>query len=115
MLSYTIKRVFVMRSPVDFRKGAASLTALAYKHGLDPYKGDCLISLARHLHSVKVLCGDEIGVWLLERRYEGGRLLSPWQFLANPSLTEITVAQLTMLLEGTNFEVKKFVKPFKEI
>jgi hypothetical protein len=73
MIESTIKRVFVVRVPVDFRKGPSSLTALAYKFNLDPYKGDCLICLGRRCHAVKILCGNKIGVWLLDRRFEGGR------------------------------------------
>ena len=113
MLSHTIKRVFITRVPIDFRKGAGSLTAIAYQHNLDPYEGDCLIVLPRHLHSVKILCGNHIGVWLLERRFEGGRLSCPWEFLKDPSLTSISVAQLSMLLNGENFIMRKVVRPFK--
>ena len=113
MLAYTIKTVAIMRVPVDFRKGPFSLLALTYRHQLDPYEGDCVIFLPRHMTAVKILCGDHYGLWLLERRFEGGRLVTPWKFLQDESVTTITVAELTMILSGQAFETKKRVKPFR--
>jgi IS66 Orf2 like protein len=114
MLEHTIKRVFVVRFAVDFRKGPSSLTALMYKLNLNPYKGDCAICLNRRGAAVKILCGDALGVWLLERRYEGGRLQSPWAFLAELTTTEITVAQLSMILEGCSFMITRTARPFRQ-
>ena len=113
MLQHTIKRIFIIRTPIDFRKGASSLTAIMYSYSLDPYNGDCLVCINRSRTSVKILCGNAVGVWLLERRFEGGRLSSPWEFLYEPTMTEVTVSQIAMLLDGHNFTVKKTVKPFK--
>jgi hypothetical protein len=114
MLDYTITSVAIMRIPTDFRKGPFSLLALAYRHNLNPYKGDCVVFMPKHLRAIKVLCGDRFGLWLLERRFEGGRIVSPWAFLLNESITSITVAELGMLLSGQNFESKKRVNPFHE-
>ena len=113
MLEHTIKRVFVLRFQVDLRKGAGSLTALMYKLNLNPYHGDCAVCLNRRGVAVKILCGDALGVWLLERRYEGGRLQSPWAFLADPTTIEITVPQLSMILEGSSFAITHTARPYR--
>jgi len=114
MLEYTIKTVAIVRTPTDFRKGPFSLLALSYRYNLKPHNGDCVVFMPKHLRAIKVLCGDRYGIWLLERRFEGGKIASPWSFLLSETSTTITVAELGMLLSGQNFESKRRVIPFHE-
>jgi len=54
---------------------------------------------------LRALVGDDIGLFLVSRRFEGGRLRKTFAFLDDPSTTEISTAELSLLFEGASFTV----------
>jgi hypothetical protein len=81
---------------------------------LDPYEGDCVVFLHRSRRMLKVISGDEFGVWVLLRRFEGGAMRELFPFLDNPCFVSASQAELAMLLEGATFEVTSKIKPWKK-
>ncbi len=114
MLSHTIREVYVAQYAVDFRKGAAGLLAEAMALELDSYSGECLVFIHRSRRKIRVLCGDELGIWLLERRFDEGKLEAKFEFMRDPCITSISVAELNMLLEGNAFIVSKRAKKWRK-
>jgi hypothetical protein len=62
---------------------------------VDPYDGDCVMFVKR----------DQTRLHLICRRFEGGRLRDIPSFARDPHATEISTAELSLLLEGASFTV----------
>ena len=108
-----IKEVFIAQHAIDFRKGADALIGECYAMELNPYEGDCVVFVHKARRAVKVIGGNAHGVWVLLRRFEGGRLGEMFPFLEDRSFVSATVGELTMLLEGAICEVKSKAAPWK--
>lgn len=107
MLPVTIRRVFLAQHRVDFRKGPDGLLGEAYLLGADPYSGDCVLFVKRDHTQLRALIGDPIGVYLVTRRFEGGRVRVLERFAERPSGAVISAGELSLLLEGARFTVHK--------
>ena len=107
MLPVTPRRVFLAQHKVDFRKGPDGLLGEAYLLGADPYQGDCVLFVKRDHTQLRALLGDEIGLYLVTRRFEGGRLRVLESFAERPSGATISTGELSLLLEGAKFTVHK--------
>jgi hypothetical protein len=107
MLPVTIRRVFMAQHRVDFRKQHNGLLAEAHRIGADPYDGDCVLFVKKDHTQLRVLVGDGVGLYLVSRRFEGGRLRSLLSFAEEPAAAAITTAELSLLLEGATFTVHK--------
>ena len=107
MLPVKVQRVFLAQHRVDFRKGIDGLLGEAYRLGADPYNGDCILFVKRDHTQLRALVGDGIGLYLVTRRFEGGRLRVLESFTERPSGTTITTGELSLLLEGARFTVHK--------
>lgn len=107
MLPVTPRRVFLAQHKVDFRKGPDGLLGEAYLLGADPYQGDCVLFVKRDQTQLRALLGDEIGLYLVTRRFEGGRLRVLESFAERPSGAAISTGELSLLLEGAKFTVHK--------
>jgi hypothetical protein len=107
MLPVTIRRVFMAQHRVDFRKQHNGLLAEAYLLGADPYDGDCVLFVKKDHTQLRALVGDGVGLYLVSRRFEGGRLRSLLSFSEQPTAASITTAELSLLLEGATFTVHK--------
>jgi transposase len=71
-------RILLATRPVDFRKGAHSLAALAAEAlGADPFSGAVLVFRSRRADRVKVLVWDGSGLVLVWKRLEGGAFRWP--------------------------------------
>ena len=114
MWATRIREIFIAQHCVDFRKGADGLLAECYQMELDPYQGDCVVFLHRSRRMLKVIGGDEFGVWVLLRRFEGGAMSELFPFLDNACFVSASQAELAMLLEGATFEVTSKIKPWKK-
>lgn len=57
---------------VDFRKQWNGLLGEAERLGFDPYAGDLVVFVKRDRRQLRALCGDEKGLYLFSRRFEGG-------------------------------------------
>lgn len=105
MLSVKIRRVFLARHRLDFRKRFDGLLTEARQLGADPYDGDCVLFVKRDHTQLRAIVGDCVGLYLVCRRFEGGRLRDVAAFVRDPHTTEISTAELSLLLEGANFTV----------
>jgi hypothetical protein len=114
MLPVTIRRVFLAQHRVDFRRRHDGLLAEAYALGADPYAGDCVLFIKRDRTQVRALVGDTIGLYLVSRRFEGGRLRKLFDFAADPSATQISTAELSLLFEGATFTVHTRARAWRD-
>jgi hypothetical protein len=105
MLSVKIRRVFLAHQSVDFRRRFDGLLAQARQLGADPYDGDCVLFIKRDHTQLRAIVGDCVGLYLVCRRFEGGRLRNIASFVRDPHATEISTAELALLLEGARFTV----------
>ena len=65
-------RVLLAARPVDFRKGAHSLAALAAEVlGADPFSGAVLVFRSRRADRIKILVWDGSGLVLVWKQLEG--------------------------------------------
>lgn len=113
MLPVTVRRVFLAQHRVDFRKGPDGLLGEAYLMGADPYSGDCVLFVKRDHTQLRALVGDVIGVYLVMRRFEGGRVRVLESFAERPSGAVITTGELSLLLEGARFTIYKRAKAWQ--
>lgn len=105
MLSVKVRRVFMARHRVDFRKRFDGLVAEAFQLGADPYDGDCVLFVKRDRTQLRAVIGDGVGLYLICRRFEGGRLRDLAAFAEQRCAAEISTAELALLLEGASFTV----------
>lgn len=99
-------RVFLCRDVVDFRKAHDGLCAIVRERfGDDPFSGDVFAFVNRAKDRIKLLVWDRNGFWLLYKRLERGSF--PFAVVGESVRVEIERAQLTMLLEGIEWNHAK--------
>lgn len=113
MLPVTVRRVLLAEHRVDFRKRFDGLLAEAYRLGAQPYDGDCVVFLKRDRTQLRALVGDDFGLYLVCRRFDGGRLRLLLQFAEEPSAKTVSTGELSLLLEGSSFTVHKRAKAWR--
>lgn len=113
MLPVTVRRVLLAQHRVDFRKRFDGLLAEAYRIGADPYDGDCIVFIKKDHTQIRALVGDGYGLYLVCRRFEGGRLRAVLKFAEEPSTKAISTGELSLLLEGSSFTVHKTAKEWR--
>ena len=113
MLSVKIRRVFLARHRVDFRRRFDGLLSDAFSLGADPYGGDCVLFIKKDHTQLRAIVGDSVGLYLVCRRFEGGRLRKLAAFAEDPSASEISAAELSLLLEGANFTVHERARAWR--
>jgi hypothetical protein len=114
VLSVKVRRVFLARHRVDFRKRYDGLLAEALRLGADPYDGDCVLFVKRDHTQLRAVVGDGVGLYLICRRFEGGRLRNLAAFTPQPGAAEISTAELSLLLEGASFTVHQRAPAWRE-
>lgn len=105
-------RVLIAAKPVDFRKGAQGLAALA-KAALaeDPFSGAILVFRAKRADRVKILVWDGSGLVLVWKRLEKGAF--KWPPIMD-GVMRLSAAQLAALIEGldwTRVHVREIARP----
>ena len=71
-------RILLASQPVDFRKGAHSLAALAAEVlSEDPFSGVVLVFRSKRADRVKILTWDDSGLVLVWKQLEGGAFRWP--------------------------------------
>lgn len=113
MMPVKIRRVILAQHRVDFRKGPDGLLGESYLLGADPYSGDCVVFVKRDHTQLRALMGDEIGLYLVTRRFEGGRLSVLQTFEERPIGAPISTGELSLLLEGARFTVHKRARSWR--
>ena len=95
-------RVLVATKPVDFRRGAESLAALAKTMGHDiAVPGTVVVFRAKRADRVKLIYWDGTGVCLFAKRLEDGKFCWP---NVQDGVIRLTAAQLSALLEGLDWK-----------
>jgi len=94
-------RILVATQPIDFRKGANGLAAIA-QHVLreDPFSGTVIVFRARRGDRVKLLVWDGTGLVLVWKRLERGTFR--WPAVSDGTI-RLSATQLAMLLEGLDW------------
>lgn len=101
------RRFLVAQYSVDFRKGHAGLLGEARRLGFEPYAGDLIAFVSRDRTKVKALFGDDSGLTLIYKMFSKGTLKTQIRFLQNPSVHDVTYAEIVMLLQGSSYTVHK--------
>jgi len=94
-------RVFVARGATDMRKSFDTLAALVIDvidH--DPQSGHLFFFMNRRRDRVKILWWDRSGYCLLAKRLEHGRFRVFDRADGNAGSFEVTVSELSLMLEG---------------
>ena len=99
---------YVATQPVDFRKshdGLAAIVRTVLKR--DPYSGEIFVFFNKRRDRIKILVWDE-GLWMHYKRLERGRFEDvPHRSSRSASHEALSMAQLTMLLEGFDLKFAK--------
>jgi transposase len=99
-------RIYLCRTPVDFRKAHDGLCALVRDQFRDdPFSGDVFVFHNGAKDRVKLLVWDRNGFWLLYKRLEKGTF--PFGIGGEGARVEIDRAQLAMLLDGIEWKSAK--------
>src|SRR5436309_8790694 len=113
MLPVRVRRVLLAEYRVDFRKHHDGLLAEAYRLGAQPYDGDCVVFVKKDRTQIRALIGDSFGLYLVSRRFEGGRLSLFLKFAEQPEAKIVSTGELSLLLEGSSFTVHKRAKAWR--
>ena len=94
-------RILLATRPVDFRKGAHSLAALAADVlGADPFSGAVLVFRSRRADRVKVLVWDGSGLVLVWKQLEGGAFR--WPPVVD-GVVRLTAVEFAALFDGIDW------------
>lgn len=94
-------RVLVATRPIDFRKGADSLAALAREAlGHDPFSGAVLVFRAKRADRVKIVAWDGTGLVMFWKALDEGKF--KWPPISD-GVMRLSSAQLSALVEGLDW------------
>ena len=101
-------RVLLATRPVDFRKGAHGLAALAAEVlGEDPFSGVVIVFRSKRADRVKILVWDTSGLMLVWKQLEGGAFRWPPIVDGVMRLTPVEFAALFAGLDWRRMETPK--------
>jgi transposase len=94
-------RILLATKPVDFRKGAHSLAALAAEVlDADPFSGAVLVFRSRRADRVKILVWDGSGLVLIWKQLEGSSFRWP---PAVGGVLRLTAVEFAALFDGIDW------------
>ena len=118
MLEGRSRRIWLAQHRVDFRKGHSGLLAEAYKMNLDPFANDVVIFIGRNRRRIKVLYADNTGLWISSKLFTTEAMKTKLKFLLEASCESITLAELGLLIEGSQYTIQKrvanYVRPIDQ-
>jgi len=104
--------IWLAQHRVDFRKQHNGLLAEAYKMGLDPFSGDVIIFVGRTRRMLKVLYADSTGLFITSKLFTLETIKTRFKFLTETVPKDITMAELSLLMEGTRYTIEKRVATY---
>ena len=114
MFPSTPREIYYAEHCVDFRKRFDGLLSECYRMGLDPYRGIGVLFIKKDRGQLRFLFGDDRGLFLVCRRFDGGSLKDQFRFVREPTCREISVGELSLLMEGSSYVVKRRVKAWRD-
>ena len=94
-------RILLATQPVDFRKGAHSLAALAAEAlGADPFSGAVLVFRSRRADRIKILLWDGSGLVLVWKQLEGSAFRWP---ATVDGVVRLTPLEFAALFDGIDW------------
>ncbi len=94
-------RILLATKPVDFRRGAHALAALAAAElGTDPFSGVVLVFRSKRSDRVKILTWDDCGLVLVWKQLEGGAFR--WPAVVDGVL-RLTPVEFAALFDGIDW------------
>ena len=94
-------KILLASRPVDFRKGAHSLAALAAEVlDADPFSGTVLVFRSRRADRIKILVWDGSGLVLVWKQLEGGAFR--WPAIVDGVL-RLTPVEFAALFDGIDW------------
>ena len=94
-------RILLATKPVDFRKGAHSLAALAAEVlGADPFSGAVLVFRSRRADRTKILIWDGSGLVLVWKQLGGGAFR--WPAVVD-GVVRLTPVEFVALFDGIDW------------
>jgi transposase len=97
-------KIFISDRPVDMRKGFDGLIAIVRQQWQsDIFSGHLFVFVGSQLDRVKILYWDTGGFVLYYKRLERGRFKIP-RLRVNQSAIELDATELSMLLDGIDYE-----------
>lgn len=109
-----VKRVFLARHKVDFRKGHSGLLAEAYQLGLQPMVGDVVIFMGRDRKRLKILYADGNGLWVSYKLFVSTGHKQKMAFLDHPEKKQISVSELALLIDGARYTLHARPEDYRE-
>jgi transposase len=101
-------RVLLASQPVDFRKGAHALAALASELlSADPFSGVVLVFRAKRADRIKIVLWDGSGLVLIAKQLEGGAFRWPSIIDGAVRLTPVEFAALFDGIDWTRVQSAK--------
>ena len=101
-------RVLVATRPIDFRKGAHSLAALATEVlGEDPFSGAVIVFRAKRADRLKILVWDTSGLVLIWKQLQQGAFRWPPVMDGTMKLSAVEFAALFDGLDWTRVQTTK--------
>lgn len=101
-------RILLATQPVDFRKGAHGLAALAAEVlGEDPFSGAVIVFRSKRADRIKILVWDASGLVLVWKQLEGGAFRWPPILDGVMRLTPLEFAALFDGLDWTRMAAPK--------
>jgi len=102
MFPTNLKRLVVCQGVVDFRKQWNGLLDESERLGFNPFEGDLIAFVKRDKRQLRAICGDDKGLYLFSRRFEGGCF---W-FEFSQGAESISRKDLTRWFEGSQLITK---------
>jgi transposase len=101
-------RILLATKPMDFRKGAHSLTALAADVlGAAPFSGAVLVFRSRRPDRIKILMWDGSGLVLIWKQLEGGAFR--WPAVVD-GMVRLTALEFAALFDGIDWRQVQAVR-----
>lgn len=105
-------RILLATRPVDFRKGAHGLAALAAEMlGTDPFSGLVLVFRSKRADRIKILVWDGSGLVLVWKQLEAGAFRWPPVVDGMLRLTPVEFAALFDGIDWRRLETPKRIPP----
>jgi transposase len=108
-------RILLACQPIDFRNGIDGLASVC-KRVLeeDPFSGALFVFRNRRGTSLKLLCYDGVGFWLITRRLSEGRIRW-WPRSSATPLHPLQAQQLSVLLYNGLPDQAGFALPWRKL